>query len=68
MNFNAYACFAVRQLYNFYVKILSSHNTGNLEIKPYGSSLFSYYTIINKTQLIGCGCLSSSLFMSQHSN
>lgn len=32
MDFNAYVCFAVRQLYNFYVKILTSHETGNLEI------------------------------------
>lgn len=64
MNFNAHVCFVVRQLYNFHVKILSSHDTGSLEIKPYGSSLFSYYTIISKTQLIECGCLSSNLFMS----
>lgn len=50
MNFNAHVCFTVRQLYNFHVKIVSSQDLWNLKIKPYGSSLFSYYTIISKTQ------------------
>lgn len=68
MNFNAHVCFTVRQLYNFHVKIVSNHDIRNLKIKPYGSSLFSYYTIISKTQLIGFHCLFSNLFISQHSN